>query len=811
MSKKWKLIICIILIYLFGLVFDIQFKNDIYLIEVRTNYIDSVFAAIFTVSALSLSILTIIVTLIEKKIFGFKIKEIINFHSNELKFDKLIPYTLILVLVSLFFYTFNLINLLTSTLVSLIVLLLYFNSHVFKIIFLDKYSLSIIFNELKLISSTDNLMQKENLILKLLESLKQDIKDKNKLYSRDYLSFIKKIVKSFSVTENTTKFINQNLVNLFIEINQSLDFYESIEIVFTILNKYKSHELDYHKSKILKEIVKKSKHFNEIEFSNSKIYDYFNNFLIPHQIDESYKEDTIMEYFESIYFNKLLSTEYKASLLKSLFKEISMFSVSNLDIEIDYIRQKVILHIFKDYIVFNENEKEKEELLSYFINYFYLNFGDNSIYIETISIIYYSLYVYSQLEDEIFTDKFRLSVKNILYIRSSKIQISNCTLNEIIANKLSLVIKALWQVLPRIEEEFSFLDYYPDNIFSKRDTWSNTCLIRFAFYNFIIFSESLDLNPFTYFPQWDEKDSIYRSYLVNELISCFDKNTKSLSKNSKLELDTLEEWIRIKCINHQHFNEIYVILNDEMKKNKFNQEKIKFNTNRFLSNSRKELTQYYNRMSEFYNVKLTNKNGFSENIKINPTILNLQDLGENIHFIPKIKFTYNVFLNKFIKNKVKTIIIKRNIDSVVVLIDLIKKYNLNNINFEFPILSYFGPEIAKHKKFERLNSLIKDLDVVKGFPVNYNIIFKKGAINYKYNLLNVVYDSLNEDDIKEYLDNNKIADYEYRISGVILDKISAMEKLSKNFVKELIEIEFLFNLNEEEIYILEIDYDKFVE
>ena len=84
------LIILSLIFLLFAALIDLKIINKSWFIKVEKEYIYYVYAALGTVSTISITVLSLITNSLEKKYFGIPIKEIFNSKKNNLRLSNFI-------------------------------------------------------------------------------------------------------------------------------------------------------------------------------------------------------------------------------------------------------------------------------------------------------------------------------------------------------------------------------------------------------------------------------------------------------------------------------------------------------------------------------------------------------------------------------------------------------------------------------------------------------------------------------------------------------------------------------------------------
>ncbi|MEE1061688.1 MAG: hypothetical protein UH080_07720 [Ruminococcus sp.] len=389
---------CIIWIFLIiSFVLDILISNNLFksYIVLNKDFVSAIFSGILTFSTLSQTVLSIIVSVIDTKNYGLKLKDILSFRASPINFIHYILFSTCLILLSIFALVFNLCTFISTI---AIISILYTNIAsiiVFKIISDAEMGKKIIFSEIK----NKNYKLLSNYIVGWIDEYKEAIINNNKLSIDMYSEILKECT-----TNTDTSIIKNSLQNLFETACKNHSVADSIDLTFRAIGL----------STCMLDVCKKS--IKSIEFCEEKDIVKMN---LPLAIDSIISDNFTLWYsdkIELIYFYikaVIYSNMTKINKLELLNRMIDKITNLTND-ETGSIKSEVIYKIIINDIIGSNNEIDVE-LYEILMKCIYCNnlFNRNNTLISTIARILRALYFYSNLSMTLFTKEKMSRIENI--------------------------------------------------------------------------------------------------------------------------------------------------------------------------------------------------------------------------------------------------------------------------------------------------------------------------------------------------------------------------------------------------------------
>lgn len=407
------------LIYIIVIV-NAGFLLDIYVnltgntfITITESYISSIYSAIVTVAVLCISLIALISDKLEKTYYGYKLKEIILFETSVLNFKKYLylSFGSIAFATLVFFlgYKMSLANTITALMLAEICLESLMTKIIFKIITNETYC------------------------YKIVESHFKNDKDQNGEKSQE--EYEREITRLFNSLKYFTEAQNQEKVDevteLIIILNEkNKTLTENDKVYQVLLNQLREIAIpladNFGYNQMVKDIILFSSHTRLEKAGKEDLYiipienmmfwddktllnnNYFNQIIKICYINE-YSDNKITDfeieyilykYFVSIINNQLSTEKVKNQLIDNYFYELSQFSWKTSNDSIVSTESKTLLDIFMEYVLKNENYKEREYIYKLILKNVYLNnrYYNGDIFPLTVSYMLESFYSYIYCE-----------------------------------------------------------------------------------------------------------------------------------------------------------------------------------------------------------------------------------------------------------------------------------------------------------------------------------------------------------------------------------------------------------------------------
>lgn len=367
------------LIYIIVIV-NAGFLLDIYVnltgntfITITESYISSIYSAIVTVAVLCISLIALISDKLEKTYYGYKLKEIILFETSVLNFKKYLylSFGSIAFATIVFFlgYKKSVVNTITTLMLAEIYLEYLMTKNIFNIITNETYCYEIVESHLK----NDKVQNGE----KSQEEYEREI---TRLFNS---------LKYFTEAQNQEK-VNKvtELIVILNEKNKTLT--ENDKVYQVLLNQLREIAIpladNFGYNQMVKDIILFSSHTRLEKAGKEDLYiipienmmfwddktllnnNYFNQIIKICYINE-YSDNKITDieieyilykYFVSIINNRLSTEKVRNQLIVNYLNELSHFYWGKSNDCIVPVDSKTLLDVFKEYVLKNENHKERE-------------------------------------------------------------------------------------------------------------------------------------------------------------------------------------------------------------------------------------------------------------------------------------------------------------------------------------------------------------------------------------------------------------------------------------------------------------------
>ncbi len=389
-NKNTKVIYIItIFCFLVSIVIDVLVKSQTIkpILLVSNDYLSSVFSGILTFSALSQTVLSIIASVVDTKVYGLKLREILSFGASPIKFIHYIILSMLLTLSAIAALAFELYSLITTIAFITIIFTNGVSILIFKIVLNVDFCKKIVFSEI-----TDNSVHLSNYILNWMNEYKTAIEKNNSIEIKMYAEVLKKCAK-----QTETIFTEKVFEELFFVACKNHTVADAIYLVFNSIGL--SSSID----KICTKSIKTIAYYNELEILEFNIPNAIDSIVNSEHLYCSDKVKLSHSYFEAIIYSKIDSNT-KLELLKETLNKITKIPED----EVGCVRSDLIYTIVLNNIIFSD-EKINKYIYEELIKSIYCNnlSSKNSLFIKTIGRIIRCFYFYSVLSVKIFNEKKR--------------------------------------------------------------------------------------------------------------------------------------------------------------------------------------------------------------------------------------------------------------------------------------------------------------------------------------------------------------------------------------------------------------------
>ena len=800
----------IYIIVIAGLLIDIYVNlTGNTFITITESYISSIYSAIVTVAVLCISLIALISDKLENTYYGYKLKEIILFEESVLNFKKYfyLSFGSMAFATGLFFcgYTMSLANTMTALILAEIYLEFQMTSSIFKIITNETYCYEIVESHIKndkVQNGGESQEEYEREITRLFNSLKYFIEAQN----QEKVDKVTELIvilneKNKTLTENDN--VYQLLLNQFREIVIPLaDNFGYNQMVKDIIL-FSSHTR-------LEKAGKEDLYIIPIE--NMMFWDdktllnnnYFNQIIKICYINE-YSDNKITnieieyilyKYFVSIINNQLSTEKVRNQLIVNYFYELSKFFWKTSNDSIVSVESKTLLDIFMEYVLKNENHKEREYIYKLILKNVYLNnrYYNGDIFPLTVSYMLESFYSYIYCEKEMLNEDYRNSLKDLFLLTISDKTNKKFKFSDLAADHIKAIVPAVAKRIEKkdkIEQSFDFS--ITDYLCIKNTVWTDNFTVEFLLMLYLIYyTRLLPVSFIALFNEWDK----VRDEVVNVIWDKFDLSTMKIKEEFRNQCNQFAQLLNCNySINDDAEKELFESINEEKKKiNQIQEIPQECNVEEITNKLRDLMEQekVFGWDTELTEGSRMNNFKFS-NIEENKWITNnLTAKKFKATIINAVHYAINSYATK--------ITVETNGDlDLTELSDLRNNYNARNFNFN-GYLTY--------DQYKDFSSLIKDIEdntnYIDTSEIRIPILFNKDDFKFNAQIISKEDLDLTVDECIEYLREFRAYNGFYDVNGALYPKDEAIEIIKKQYKKEVFHFKLMVSFNKENV--LYIDF-----
>lgn len=805
------------LIYIIVIV-NAGFLLDIYVnltgntfITITESYISSIYSAIVTVAVLCISLIALISDKLEKTYYGYKLKEIILFETSVLNFKKYLylSFGSIAFATIVFFlgYKKSVVNTITTLMLAEIYLEYLMTKNIFNIITNETYCYEIVESHLK----NDKVQNGE----KSQEEYEREI---TRLFNS---------LKYFTEAQNQEK-VNKvtELIVILNEKNKTLT--ENDKVYQVLLNQLREIAIpladNFGYNQMVKDIILFSSHTRLEKAGKEDLYiipienmmfwddktllnnNYFNQIIKICYINE-YSDNKITDieieyilykYFVSIINNRLSTEKVRNQLIVNYLNELSHFYWGKSNDCIVPVDSKTLLDVFKEYVLKNENHKEREYIYKLILKNVYVNnrYYNSNIFPLTISYMLQSFYSYIYCEKELLNEDYRNSLKDLFLLTISDKTNKKFKFSDLVADHIKAIVPAVAKRIEKndnIEQSFEF--FISDYLCIKNTVWTDSFNKEFLLMLYLIYyTRLLPVSFLALFNEWDK----VRDEVVNIIWDKFDLSTKKIKEEFRNQCNQFAQLLNCNySINDDAEKELFESINEEKKKINQIQEipqecNIEEITNKLCDLMEQE--KVFGWDTEL--TKGTKMNNFKfSNIEENKWIT-------NNFTAKKFKATIINAVHYAINSYASKITVETNGDlDLTELSNLRNNYNARNFNFN---------EYLTYDQCKDFSSPIKDIEnntnYVDTSEIRIPILFNKDEFKFNAQIISKEDIDLTDDECIEYLREFKAYNGFYDVNGALYPKDEAIEIIKKQYKKEVFQFKLLVSFNKEDILYINFKY-----
>lgn len=794
----------------------VGFLIDIYVhhtgntfIKVTESYISSIYSAIVTVAVLCISLIALISDKLEKTYYGYSLKEIILFEESILNFKKYfyLSFGSMAFATGLFFfgYTMSLANTMTALILAEIYLEFQMTSSIFKIITNETYCYEIVESHIKndkVQNGGESQEEYEREITRLFNSLKYFTEAQNQEKVDEVTELIVILnEKNKTLTENDKVYqlLLNRLREIIIPLADNFGYNQMVKdiILFSSHTRLeKAGKEDLYIIPIENMMFWDDKTLLNNNYFKQIIKICYINEYIDNKITDIEIEYILYKYFVSIINNQLSTEKVRNQLIDNYFYELSQFSWKTSNDSIVSAESKTLLDIFKEYVLKNENHKEREYIYKLILKNVYLNnrYYNGDIFPLTVSYMLESFYSYIYCEKELLNEDYRNSLKDLFLLTISDKTNKKLKFSDLAADHIKAIVPAVAKRIEKkdkIEQSFDFS--ITDYLCIKNTVWTDNFTVEFLLMLYLIYyTRLLPVSFIALFNEWDK----VRDEVVNVIWDKFDLSTMKIKEEFRNQCNQFAQLLNCNySINDDAEKELFESINEEKKKiNQIQEIPQECNVEEITNKLRDLMEQekVFGWDTELTEGSRMNNFKFS-NIEENKWITNnLTAKKFKATIINAVHYAINSYATK--------ITVETNGDlDLTELSDLRNNYNARNFNFN-GYLTY--------DQYKDFSSLIKDIEdntnYIDTSEIRIPILFNKDDFKFNAQIISKEDLDLTVDECIEYLREFRAYNGFYDVNGVLYPKDEAIEIIKKQYKKEVFHFKLMVSFNKENV--LYIDF-----
>lgn len=504
------------------------------------------------------------------------------------------------------------------------------------------------------------------------------------------------------------------------------------------------------------------------------------------------------KYFVSIINNQLSTEKVRNQLIVNYFYELSKFFWKTSNDSIVSAENKTLLDIFMEYVLKNENYKEREYIYKLILKNVYLNnrYYNGDIFPLTVSYMLESFYSYIYCEKEMLNEDYRNSLKDLFLLTISDKTNKKFKFSDLVADHIKAIVPAVAKRIEKkdkIEQSFDFC--ISDYLCIKNTVWTDSFNKEFLLMLYLIYyTRLLPVSFLALFNEWDK----VRDEVVNVIWDKFDLSTKKIKEEFHNQCNQFAQLLNCNySINDDAEKELFESINEEKKKiNQIQEVPQECNIDEITNKLRNLMEQEKVFGWDIELTEGTRMNNFKFSyIEENKWITNNFAAKKfKAAIINTVHYAINSYATK--------ITVETNGDlDLTELSDLRNNYNARNFNFN----GYLTYDQCKD-----FSSPIKDIEdntnYIDTSEIRIPILFNKDDFKFNAQIISKEDIDLTDDECIEYLREFRAYNGFYDVNGALYPKDEAIEIIKKQYKKEVFQFKLMVSFNKEDILYINFKY-----
>lgn len=788
------------------LLYDIFLMGDIgSLIIVDDSFMYYIYSAQFTVSALSLSVLAIITSVLSDRYYGFTFKEILVMANEDEGISSVIIKNLMVVGITSFCLLFNGIN-------TIFVLLLYTIS---SIILFSLISVECLLNKDYPLDSVKAYIENESFSvtdsIKIINSfrdlVKVGISDEMK---KEYIALISSAFLKYEKTEQYSPNSKQIVRALQGLSKASIEEVGYIDTLKLLKGLYASMENDYEDDyvDILTSSFIELKYMNDKEFASSNINSSIRRIIENDEVSTDTREKIIRLYLRNLEENTLLNRKTKAGKIIQIIEQLS--DMGYIDDGVKIMHTRLIFYIVK-YIDLPSLEKD------YFIEVIHYLFqkniySENKYFFEILKDLYLLIYSYSFKMTQNFNDDYMSEVQNYLESVKDNRYREKVDLNTLIKMNSDGVFKAIAEQSVN-ENEFDKYGVFERSYKVTNVVWEMNLYAEILICFYLLFNPRVHPKNFiNIYEKWEEINPEKQKRILRSLIECIEVDNEQyrLSSNAESTMEELSSWHEM---NKEVNSNLLKSLRDEfvLRSSQLIDEILEQGEILQPDISLEEVTS-------LVNCNINEQFGYATNEVAGE--LKVLSFGYRLYrnnFLTNEKLAESIYdgLLKYINKEIYDLWdekrIKFNEEGIEEILDFLIEHDEYDSS-TYRITSDYGFEqsVRERQCFISLKEKESEMSYNRQHPIRGNVVFDSNRVKMKIKRL-IPHEKLNDEDVERlyesYLSMYEVGNGTYRIDNAIVSKTVALKSLKQNYSMVGYKIYVESNIEQDSGVLIRYDFD----
>ncbi|MGI6502259.1 MAG: hypothetical protein ACOX1S_15580 [Anaerostipes sp.] len=814
--KKWVTVIPYV-IFVIGIFMDIGVNlTGVSCVTVTESYMDYIFAAMISVSVLCFSFIALIAGFLEKKYYGYKLREIIQFPHSLVRMKKYIVESLVAIAIGVGLlagnFNISLVNGMTNLLIALVVMEGIVAFHIFDVL-------------------TDP--QK---VYEIVTKYFEDCTGKQKMNYESFrhhtdrmMDALTTCIESHDITEKNN--ICEMLMKLAnqVKAHKGDEDYETFYDFFSekIRSKIKGYTLVFGYNEMLDLVVRIYEEIGDCKFDRIDYYlmpleeikfgddrfvlenDYFNQIS---EIDllQSYKDGLVSNdqlekifyvYLENIMDNNIISEKVRNKLVERYIRSFSrMHWVTNqtnnsLDVN-------VLLNLLKCKVLKNINVEERNYFYKLLIQYaFYNNQNDNEKYYDYLMYMFQAFYAYIYCEREALNPGYRKQLEETFELEFSSETMARMSAPILIERNIESLLYAIGRrIVAGKEFDDRRFEYFPGFTMVKSVIWTREFNVEYYFLMYVIFYDDVFYHDvYKGFIDIEGMSNEEKEALLKCLQDFFEFKTSLLKASFLDECRMYGKTLNATCnITEQEQTKLFTYISTEYASLKRNMTETQEPNERNVI--QESVMQRINDLMEKDHIFGWNASYKTDTyIKFQmPDRIYRKSCRNEQTVARSIQHGIIESVRKYVACNSVNVELSFDLDGVEKLLDIIKTDKYDATNYIYT--NDFALEnLREEPKYIELEEQEKKLEYIKTPQFHQYIYWKKEKFVFNVKLSKMEIREMSDLECANYLENDRCYNGLYNVDGALMPKHEAMDQVKKIYGVEHYAFKILVGMGRDDV------------